>query len=1148
MGQYTDQDMVTVRLSNVLANGKPLIVASVYMAAENPAPPQRVRELVDHCEREGLPLVIGTDANSHSEAWGSTDTNQRGEELLEFILGSGLDWKNTGRRPTFVTGNRQEVLDLTLTNILASTLVAEWRVDEEPSMSDHRYLRFCLRQAKVKRETYRPIRSANWDVFQKALCEGASGKGTESPTTVEELENRVEYAETQIRSALDKACPLKTKTSKVEVTWWNPRLSKLKANSRRLLEKAERDKGQDSWAKYRECHKEYCREVRRAKRQSWKAFTEQLEGLAPLARSVKMLKKDPSLQLSSIRKPDGELTSSPRETLEHMIQHHVPGATDPVEPATVALPPQGIPEEELEKIVSEERMGEALKAFHPYKSAGTDEISPIALQKIWETPLKEVYKGIFKASLRLGHIPTRWKEGKGVFLPKPGKGAYDTAKAFRMITLTSFPLKWLERLVLWYLERDCPISERMDQRQFGFRSGMSTDTALHNLTRRIEKAMEEGEYALGVFLDIENAFPTVSKEGITRALSRLKVPMGVAHWISGMLSDRTITVTLADSTVRKQTSQGCPQGGILSPFLWNAVLDSFLQEMGEKRTYAQAYADDIAGLFVGIDPSTIVDRAQEFLDSAVRWGRSNGLTFSQAKTEVVVFTRKRGWNPRRQLRMSGQGVGFSKEAKYLGVTLDSKLLYTAHVRDRVKKAVNVCAQANRLIGKTWGLSPGKARWIYTTMVRPILSYGCLVWIRATLVQTNVNILRKVQRLACVMMTSAQRSAPTAALEVMMDLRPVDLFLQEQAVLTSVRLQHMGQWQMGRTNQSKGSRKTHVDICNDLRTTVPGMHMPWDKGKPKLQPPRAFTTIVEGRDAAKATESRLNRDIKAYTDGSKLEDGRAGSGVILEGNIPRETLEVHLGRDATVFQAEVTAITMMAEALLHKGVQGKQVTVFTDSQATIKALGKRWISERTTQECVARLNELSEANDVHVRWIPGHEGVAGNEAADEAAKAAAQLKKVEGPEPFIPLPASVLKANVRDHFTSLHDARWKATHDCRQSKEAMPGTESSIASSLMRLSRGDMWLVTQMITGHCNLARHGVITGRASDALCPKCFEEEETPNHHVGECAYYEVERRTLLGKNRTSLREVLDARNVKSLARYLSTTNRLREFAQQGK
>ena len=49
----------------------------------------------------------------------------------------------------------------------------------------------------------------------------------------------------------------------------------------------------------------------------------------------------------------------------------------------------------------------------------------------------------------------------GIFHPKPGKESYFEAKSFRMITLTSFQLKWLERLVLSYVNEDNNVQAKL---------------------------------------------------------------------------------------------------------------------------------------------------------------------------------------------------------------------------------------------------------------------------------------------------------------------------------------------------------------------------------------------------------------------------------------------------------------------------------------------------------------------------------------------------------------------------------------------------------------------------------------------------------------------------------------------------------------
>ena len=79
-----------------------------------------------------------------------------------------------------------------------------------------------------------------------------------------------------------------------------------------------------------------------------------------------------------------------------------------------------------------------------------------------------------------------WKEGTGIFLPKPRKESYFEAKSFRTITLTFFQLKWLERLILYHINEDNNVQAKLSAPQYGFRAGVSTKTTLHEFVRRVE--------------------------------------------------------------------------------------------------------------------------------------------------------------------------------------------------------------------------------------------------------------------------------------------------------------------------------------------------------------------------------------------------------------------------------------------------------------------------------------------------------------------------------------------------------------------------------------------------------------------------------------------------------------------------------------
>ena len=107
--------------------------------------------------------------------------------------------------------------------------------------------------------------------------------------------------------------------------------------------------------------------------------------------------------------------------------------------------------EMIANICSFERMQAAINEFQPFKAPGPDGPYPVLLQKGWNQLIR-YYHAVFQACLRHSNVPSAWKESTGIFLPKHGKESYFLAKSFRMIT--SFQLKWLERLILYHINED----------------------------------------------------------------------------------------------------------------------------------------------------------------------------------------------------------------------------------------------------------------------------------------------------------------------------------------------------------------------------------------------------------------------------------------------------------------------------------------------------------------------------------------------------------------------------------------------------------------------------------------------------------------------------------------------------------------------
>ena len=211
-------------------------------------------------------------------------------------------------------------------------------------------------------------------------------------------------------------------------------------------------------------------------------------------------------------------------------------------------------------------MERAINEFLPFKTPGPDGIYPVLLQKGCNS-IKNIYQTIFQMCLKHSYVPKVWNEGTGIFISKPGKENYHEVKSFRMITLTSFQLKWLERLLLYHFNDDSNFQARLSAFQHRFRAGVSTETALHEFVRRIKLSLAKKRTALEIFLDIVGAFDNITHRGIADALRELEELPFLVHWIENLLRHRTVQVELNGVKIKREVKKGNTQGGILSPFL-----------------------------------------------------------------------------------------------------------------------------------------------------------------------------------------------------------------------------------------------------------------------------------------------------------------------------------------------------------------------------------------------------------------------------------------------------------------------------------------------------------------------------------------------------------------------------------------------------
>ena len=614
LGTYSDGDFLAIEMRLNIANLKSIVIASMYLPQPGTVPSRKLENLVDWCAKTHRALLVGGDANAHHRVWGSTDVNDRGIEMLDFINSTNLILLNRGHSPIFIKQGRREVLDITLATVHLVDFIRDWHVSGEDSSSDHCYIRFGLSgRLLTENRKFRNIRKTNWDIFRVTLEKSLKNWEAIPLTSSEGVENLNNKISSALTEALNKSCPMKYHAGRHQPNpWWTPDLADLKKASRGLWKEAVRLDTPEAWDAYRQKQREFKKATRKSKRKSWRRFCTEVEGDVQASTFCRMLRADPAVQLGMLQKNDGSFTESPEEVLSLLLETHFPGrdVVDGVHP-TFGLGDVTL----IDRIITKSRIARAIRLFKPYKSPGLDGVYPAMLREGLEslvTPLRS----LFAASLEYAYLPVKWREIKVVFIPKVGKDSYTKPKSYRPINLMSFILKTMERLILWYFKTDILARFPFHRTQFAFRTDSSVEAAIHQLVARLERALNYKEAALAVFLDIEGAFDNVTHKAILDSLQWRGCDPVVLSWVHRFLTGRIATASALGATKSCVIKKGSSQGGINSSTYWNLPMDNLLVLLSEqyKYCYSQAFADDLSELVVGTDISTLQGLMQKVLN------------------------------------------------------------------------------------------------------------------------------------------------------------------------------------------------------------------------------------------------------------------------------------------------------------------------------------------------------------------------------------------------------------------------------------------------------------------------------------------------------------------------------------------------------
>lgn len=318
------------------------------------------------------------------------------------------------------------------------------------------------------------------------------------------------------------------------------------------------------------------------------------------------------------------------------------------------------------------------------KQAGIDNLDARLLKPVANAlapPICHIINLSFEKSI----CPADWKIAKIIPLPKNNRDTF-SGKNSRPISILPLLSKIMERIAYEQIQHYFCTNDLITPHQHAYRKGHSTATALTDMTDEWLRKMDSGKIIGSVLLDFSAAFDILDHMLLVNKLHCYGFDRRSVAWISSYLTNRKYCVYFNGSfSVMREMNCGVPQGSCLGPLLFSIFTNDLPLML--KQTSIGMYADDSTLYVAASTANELENILNDDLLRVKKWVDSNKLVLNIEKTKCIVLCSKWGGrlDPKLNVKIDDKEIEQVTEVKLLGVLIDSRMTWTSHINEMVKK-------------------------------------------------------------------------------------------------------------------------------------------------------------------------------------------------------------------------------------------------------------------------------------------------------------------------------------------------------------------------------------------------------------------------------------------------------------------------------
>uniref|UniRef100_A0A1Y1M3Z3 Reverse transcriptase domain-containing protein n=1 Tax=Photinus pyralis TaxID=7054 RepID=A0A1Y1M3Z3_PHOPY len=690
--------------------------------------------------------------------YGETTLNNNGRRLVDFCLLNNLIITNTFyahkdihkyTREVRSRGERS-IIDYIIIDRYHRKEIMDTRVYRGSEIYSDHYL--VMSKMKVPAEQYKAIRAignAGKLCIQKVKTyklkeeefarEYTSRTETEmrkikevlGEASIEEIWERMK--ESMIKTAREVCGEVKIRGNKKQTRWWSEELKNEIKNKKLRWKEYLGSREKEKFNTYKQQRNKVKQMVKEAKQKAWEEFGETMERDAVgnqklFYKVLKTIRKGKAQKITHIKTKEGRIVSEEEDILKRWKEYFEEMLT--IDQSIISIEEDQHVEDEdnnEESGIKLEEVMEAVKRLKRGKAVGHDGVSTEMVKNLGREGM-EVVTALYNKVWLEEQIPKDWEIG--ILMPIYKKGDKRDCTNYRGITMTCILAKVYERILGKRLEEKT--ETQLEESQCGFRKGRGVQDHIFMLKQLIEKYTRETIFV--AFIDLEKAFDSIPRRLVWSSLKRRGIGNKLGKCIRSMYTNtRNYVRTGNYQSEEFTTKEGLRQGGVLSPALFNVVMDDIIKEVkGKTRKLNVGYRNlvtvELAESAFADDLMIFAKNERDLQNNLDIWSKAlkdRNLRINVKKTKVMAIGND---NINMTILIYGKSIEQVDTFKYLGVKIQKNGKIDAELSDRLTAATNLYYSLNRSFIRNKLISRKTKIRVYKTIFKPTIVYGCESWV------------------------------------------------------------------------------------------------------------------------------------------------------------------------------------------------------------------------------------------------------------------------------------------------------------------------------------------------------------------------------------------------------------------------------------